>query len=290
MAEFINTIDALGEDVVIDSIIERSVTEFKDNVITTLGSNAFCNCTVLVTVDLPNAVTIMANAFSGCTALESIRLPEFTSAAKNAHSDMFNGLGSLKNVNMPKLQFMSNAMFASCNALTEISLPNADVTPAGGGVSYGSGAFQNCPNLVSVHLPKLSSVPNYFFYAAKKLNYVSLPEVKSIAMRAFESCSSLRKLSFPRLTSIYGYTEFAGCSSLNALVLGNTDGVVALGNTNSFRDTPIAKGTGYIYVPRAFVDSYKAATNWSTYAAQFRALEDYTVDGTVTGELDETKI
>lgn len=38
------------------------------------------------------------------------------------------------------------------------------------------------------------------------------------------------------------------------------------------------------------VDTYKADTNWSTYAAQFRALEDYTVDGTITGELDESKI
>lgn len=49
-------------------------------------------------------------------------------------------------------------------------------------------------------------------------------------------------------------------------------------------------GTGYIYVPRALVDTYKAATNWSTIADQFRALEDYTVDGTITGELDESKI
>lgn len=40
----------------------------------------------------------------------------------------------------------------------------------------------------------------------------------------------------------------------------------------------------------ALVDSYKAATNWSTYADQIRALEDYTVDGTTTGALDETKI
>ena len=46
----------------------------------------------------------------------------------------------------------------------------------------------------------------------------------------------------------------------------------------------------YVYVPAALVDSYKAATNWSTYASRFRALEDYTVDGTITGELDETKI
>ena len=40
----------------------------------------------------------------------------------------------------------------------------------------------------------------------------------------------------------------------------------------------------------ALVDSYKAATNWSTYADQIRALEDYTVDGTTTGALDETKV
>ena len=53
---------------------------------------------------------------------------------------------------------------------------------------------------------------------------------------------------------------------------------------------PIASGAGYIYVPAALVDSYKVATNWSTYAAQFRALEDYTVDGTTMGELDPNKI
>ena len=65
--------------------------------------------------------------------------------------------------------------------------------------------------------------------------------------------------------------------------------MTALGS-NVFKNTPIASGTGYIYVPRALVDSYKVATNWATYAAQFRALEDYTVDGTVTGDLDESKI
>lgn len=54
--------------------------------------------------------------------------------------------------------------------------------------------------------------------------------------------------------------------------------------------TPIANGTGYIYVPSALIEQYKVAENWSTYASQFRALEDYTVDGTITGELDETKI
>jgi hypothetical protein len=51
--------------------------------------------------------------------------------------------------------------------------------------------------------------------------------------------------------------------------------VATLENTNVFNSTPIKSGTGYIYVPRSRVDSYKAASNWSTYAAQIRAIEDY---------------
>lgn len=77
-----------------------------------------------------------------------------------------------------------------------------------------------------------------------------------------------------RITTIGAYA-FNGCSALTALILRNPDSVVTLTNTNALSGTPIASGTGYIYVPSALVDSYKAATNWSTYAAQFRAIEDY---------------
>jgi hypothetical protein len=60
-----------------------------------------------------------------------------------------------------------------------------------------------------------------------------------------------------------------------ALILPKTGDICNLLNTNAFVNTPIAKSTGYIYVPRALVDSYKSATNWSTYANQIRAIEDY---------------
>ena len=48
-----------------------------------------------------------------------------------------------------------------------------------------------------------------------------------------------------------------------------------LEKTSAFKDTPIESGTGYVYVPSALVDSYKSATNWSTYADQIRAIENY---------------
>jgi hypothetical protein len=59
---------------------------------------------------------------------------------------------------------------------------------------------------------------------------------------------------------------------------------------NAFNPSPLYLGKGYIYIPSALIENYKGATDWSNYADQFRALEDYTVDGTITGELDETKI
>ena len=111
--------------------------------------------------------------------------------------------------------------------------------------------------------------------------------VQTIAGNALQACTELEIVDTPALTSIAS-SSFSGCSTLITLVLRNST-MTALGS-NVFKNTPIASGTGYIYVPRALVDSYKVATNWATYAAQFRALEDYTVDGTVTGDLDESKI
>ena len=74
------------------------------------------------------------------------------------------------------------------------------------------------------------------------------------------------------------------CPALKALII-RTGQVCSLG-------AGLGNGTDscYIYVPRALINDYKAATNWAQYADKFRALEDYTVDGTTTGELDPTKI
>lgn len=111
--------------------------------------------------------------------------------------------------------------------------------------------------------------------------------VESIRSYVFSGCNKLEIVDIPSVKSIGG-GAFNRCTSLLALILRRTT-MSTLGSA-ALTGTPIASGTGYIYVPAALVDSYKTATNWSTYADQFRALEDYTVDGTVTGDLDETKI
>lgn len=113
--------------------------------------------------------------------------------------------------------------------------------------------------------------------------------VTKVRNSCFKNCSTLTSVDLPEVTSIRMYC-FENCTQLLALILRNTDTVCDLVYKNVFDNTPIASGTGYIYVPKALVESYKTATNWVTYANQFRALEDYTVDGTVTGALDTSKI
>ena len=112
----------------------------------------------------------------------------------------------------------------------------------------------------------ITYVSNIGFRENKVLKYVNLPHCQTIDADAFNYCSSFKTLIL------------------------SSETMCTLSNTMAFNGTSIKSGTGYIYVPRALLDTYKVATNWSTFANQFRALEDYTVDGTVTGELDESKI
>lgn len=45
-------------------------------------------------------------------------------------------------------------------------------------------------------------------------------------------------------------------------------------NSNDLEGTTIKKGTGYVYVPDDMVDTYKSATNWSTYASQIKGMSE----------------
>ena len=133
------------------------------------------------------------------------------------------------------------------------------------------------------------------------LTAYSNPRVAQIRGYTFYKCSSLTTVDLPAMTSI-ALMAFAYCHSLTILILRNTTKVCTLASTNAFSNCYHYHGTvnstynpaglkdGYIYVPASLIDSYKTATNWSAFATQFRALEDFTVDGTTTGELDENKI
>jgi hypothetical protein len=139
--------------------------------------------------------------------------------------------------------------------------------------NIGGYAFQGCSNLTSINAPKLTTVASYSFNDSGLVS-IDFPSLNPVTSYSFSGCAALKKADFGRAGTIGG-GAFLDATVLETLILRKSDEICKLNNVNSLNNTPIANGTGYIYVPSALVDSYKSATNWSTYAAQIRAIEDY---------------
>ena len=75
MSDFINTIDALGDDAVSDSLFERTITEFADNTLTFIADHGFRSCELLEIINLPNVTELGSNTFNNCKSLHEVTLP-----------------------------------------------------------------------------------------------------------------------------------------------------------------------------------------------------------------------
>ena len=308
-----------GSSDVLKTVLNRSITEFVDNEIETIGVYAFTSCSAMTKVDVPSVTTLGNYAFSSCTALTEFGGEEATSIGNYA----FTGCSVLASVNLPKLKTIGQYAFQNCTALQ--SYDGEEVT------TIGAYAFTGCSALISVNFPKATSVGGYAFngtsfthlslpslksmttgaFRGSKFTSIDLPIVTNISNNGFRAQGYLKSATFPKVTSTsseamrnctaleyvdlpaissFGTYTFYDCAKLKTLIIRNTSKVVAIGNVNIITNTAIKNGTGYVYVPSALVASYQAATNWSTVASQIRAIEDYTVDGTITGEFDLSKI
>lgn len=128
------------------------------------------------------------------------------------------------------------------------------------------------------YLPNVESVKNWCF-AQSKICDIALPKATAIEWDAFRECNNLTQVDLGAATYIQTRT-FYNSKALVTLIV-RTNALIPLYNTDAFTGTPIASGTGYIYVPRAFLSDtdankdYRRASNWSVFSAQFRAIEDY---------------
>jgi hypothetical protein len=153
------------------------------------------------------------------------------------------------------------------SAIKTVNLPNA--------TSIGTYAFYYCTGMTSFNAPGVTTLNTYAFYNCSKLTSLNFPLATSIPSNCFYTCGGVTKADFGAAKSIAA-SAFAYCDALSTLILRRADAICTLANTtNALKGTPIEDGTGYVYVPSALVDSYKAATNWTTYANQIRAIEDY---------------
>lgn len=155
--------------------------------------------------------------------------------------------------------------FSSCTSVESINLPAAK--------TVGKWAFMQCSKLATVNLPEATTLESSAFSSCLALTSVTIPKVTSLPSQGLYNCTSLQKIDLPAVTSISD-SVFMMDSKLTAVILRSAT-LVKLSNKSAFSSSGISAGTGYIYVPSSLVASYKAATNWSTYAAQIRAIEDY---------------
>ena len=203
-----------------------------DDTITSIGKNAFRDCTSLASVTIPNGVTsIGGQAFDGCSSLASITIP-----------DSVTSIGSYA--------------FYNCSSLASVTIPN-------GVTSIGGSVFSGCKSLASVTIPdSVTSIGNYAFESCSSLVSVTIPDsVTSIGNYAFYICYSLTSVTIGNGVTSIGEDAFWGCSSLAEVYCKPT--TPPTGNTRMFINNASGRK---IYVPNESVEAYKSTDGWSRYA------------------------
>jgi hypothetical protein len=166
---------------------------------------------------------------------------------------------------LQNVETLDNYALTDCNGITDLSLPKIE--------HIKDDAMRGCSSLTTVNFPNLTTVDFGGLRYCSGLININMPALSSIDRYAFDGCKKLAKVDLPMAYGLYQYT-FGNCTSLETLILRRST-MCALNDVKALYKTPIANGTGYVYVPAALVDTYKSATNWSAYADQIRAIEDY---------------
>lgn len=182
-----------------------------DGDITTVGNKAFCRCTNLKSIILPDGISSVGDsAFEGCTALLDISLPgELLTIGKYA----FHECSSLTNLLIPSsVAEIGIYAFNSCEALTEITVPS-------GVPMIEQGVFSECTALRTVFLPnQISTIGNNAFSGCTSLTNISLPDqLVTIGENAFSNCTSLADVSIPASVTEIGNGAFTNCTAFTVL-------------------------------------------------------------------------
>lgn len=133
-------------------------------------------------------------------------------------------------------------------------------------------AFEYCTSLKYIGLSLAETIGSYAFAYDSSLEEVFMPVVTSIGRYAFRNCQKLSRVNIWNPVSI-DTSAFLNCSTLKKFVIYSSE-MCDLTGENVFSGTPIANGTGYIYVLDHLVEDYMNATNWSLYASQIRPLSE----------------
>ena len=251
--------------------------------------NSCSSVTEFPVLDTSNG-TNFYNMYSGCSSATNFPLID-TSNGSN-FSGMYSSCSSA--TSFPLINTSKGTNFSYMYSYSTIETPLINTSNG----SNFSGMFYNCKKVTSFPLIDTSNGTNFYNMYYGCSSATSFPLINTSKGTDFNSmfqgCSSAKKIDISKLTSSRTsntFRMFYGCSSLKAVIIRSFGSSYAL-DSEAFKNCYSITGNnkyGYIYVPRDMIETLSSATNWSNYASQFRALEDYTKDGTTTGEFDDEK-
>lgn len=236
-----------GTDTLIEAL-HNQTTSVSDDTLTSIRSFGLAGMTNLTSVDFPNLQTINTYAFY------------------NDYNLVMDGW------QFPKAKTIGNYAFRYCYGLTgDVVLPST-VT------SIGQYSFANCTGIETFTAAgEISTLGTYTFNGASghimAMKECHLPNLGTgIALdrnfgstTAANACQHLELCDIGKAKSIAANT-FANCYNLQTLIMRRTS-VTTCANVSAFLNTPLRGRnslTADIYVPEALIDSYKAASVWTT--------------------------
>ena len=197
--------------------------------VTTIGNEAFLNCSSLTSVTIPNSVTTIGlRAFDGCRSLTSVTIPNSVTTIRECAFDSCYSLTSVKIGN--SVTTIGDCAFRYCNSLTSVTIPNSVTT-------IGVGAFDGCRSLTSIDVASgnlnYSSKDGVLFdknkstliqypIGNKRTEYTIPNSVTTIGSYAFDDCSNLTSVTIPNSVTTIGKYAFSDCSGLTSVTIGNS--------------------------------------------------------------------
>ncbi|MGA2864305.1 MAG: leucine-rich repeat domain-containing protein [Verrucomicrobiota bacterium] len=195
--------------------------------VTSIGANAFTDCTNLSNVTIPNSVASIGDgAFDHCTSLTTVMIPD--SVTSIGLYPFFSCI-SLTAITVDAL----NSVYSSVDGvLFNKSQTTLIQCPAGKAGSYtipssvtsiGGWAFSVCTSLTNVTIRNsVTNIGDSAFGGCRSLTSVTIPDsVTSIGDRAFQGCSGLTTVTIPDSVTSIRDGAFDGCTGLATVTIGS---------------------------------------------------------------------